>query len=208
MNKRIEQLAIEAFFAESTNGDGQKMYTFGEDKMQKFAELIVRECADIAAEHDGLDIYEEIRERMKEMVEDTISRNKKFQEERQARVKRLKELKAPDIIVRTEEMISKMTLAEYEIYCRECEEENKKIKAKYAKSNPVQKSIVDEIYLRESRLPHDYLYHSSDIQFELAIDPLSFMSEEDYENGLYQAFLEHAKEIYRYRFWQRFGVKE
>jgi hypothetical protein len=29
---------------------------------QKFAELIVRECADVAANHDALDIYEEIRE--------------------------------------------------------------------------------------------------------------------------------------------------
>jgi hypothetical protein len=28
----------------------------------KFAELIVRECANVAADHDGLDIYEEIRE--------------------------------------------------------------------------------------------------------------------------------------------------
>ena len=46
MNKRIEALAIEAFFDESTNGSDQKMYTFGEDKVQKFAELIVRECTE------------------------------------------------------------------------------------------------------------------------------------------------------------------
>jgi len=45
MNKRIEQLAIEAFFDESTNGGDQKMYTFGEEKMQLFAKLIVQECA-------------------------------------------------------------------------------------------------------------------------------------------------------------------
>jgi len=32
------------------------------DLIHAFAELIVRECADIAADHDGLDIYEEIRE--------------------------------------------------------------------------------------------------------------------------------------------------
>jgi hypothetical protein len=30
--------------------------------LEKFAELIVRECANVAAEHDALDIYEEIRE--------------------------------------------------------------------------------------------------------------------------------------------------
>lgn len=48
MNKRIEQLVIEAFFDESTNGGDQKMYTFGEDKIQKFAELIIQECAETA----------------------------------------------------------------------------------------------------------------------------------------------------------------
>jgi hypothetical protein len=30
--------------------------------LAKFAELIVRECANVAADHDALDIYEEIRE--------------------------------------------------------------------------------------------------------------------------------------------------
>ena len=30
--------------------------------MEKFAELIIRECANVAADHDALDIYEEIRE--------------------------------------------------------------------------------------------------------------------------------------------------
>ena len=35
---------------------------YGEGNVEKFAELIVRECANVAAEHDALDIYEEIRE--------------------------------------------------------------------------------------------------------------------------------------------------
>jgi len=145
---------------------------------------------------------------MNEVIEDTISRNKKFQEERQARVKRLKELKAPDIIIKTEEMISKMTLAEYEIYCKECDEEDKKLKSEYAKNNPIQKSVVDEIYNRESKLEYDYFRYSSDVHLIAAIDPLSFMSEDDYENDLYRTFLEHAKELYRDRFKERFGVEK
>ena len=32
------------------------------DALKKFAELIVRECANVAAARDALDIYEEIRE--------------------------------------------------------------------------------------------------------------------------------------------------
>jgi hypothetical protein len=35
---------------------------FTEDALEKFVELIVRECAEVAAYHDALDIYEEIKE--------------------------------------------------------------------------------------------------------------------------------------------------
>jgi hypothetical protein len=145
---------------------------------------------------------------MKEIIEDTISRNKKFQEERQLRLVRLKELKAPDIIIETEEMISKMTLAEYKIYCQQLEEEDKKIKLEYAKNNPIQKSIVDEIYSRESKLEYNYVIYSSDFRLIMAIDPLAFMSQEDYDYDLYRTFLEHAKKLYRDRFKQNFGVEE
>jgi hypothetical protein len=145
---------------------------------------------------------------MKEIVEDTVSRNKKFQEERCRRVQKLKELKAPDIIIETEEMISKMTLAEYKIYCQQLEEEDKKIKLEYAKNNPIQKSIVDEIYSRESKLEYDYFRYSSDVHLIMALDPLSFMSQEDYDNDLYRTFLEHAKKLYRDRFKDHFGVAE
>jgi hypothetical protein len=144
---------------------------------------------------------------MNEIVEDTISRNKKFQEERRLRVQRLKELKAPDIIIETEEMISKMTLAEYEIYCQQLEKEDAQIKSEYAKNNPIQKHIVDEIYDRESKLEYDYFVYSSDVRLVMAIDPLSFMSKDDYDNDLYRTFLEHAKELYRGRFKKQFGVE-
>ena len=52
MNKLFEKIATEVFFDESTNGAGQKMYMFGELKMQKFAEAIVKECAAIALRED------------------------------------------------------------------------------------------------------------------------------------------------------------
>ena len=44
MNERIRQLAEQAFFDEATAQASDKMYTFSDHKMQKFAELIVREC--------------------------------------------------------------------------------------------------------------------------------------------------------------------
>ena len=60
MNERIRQLAIEAkLIASEPNGFDQNNLSKAQ---QKFAELIVRECANVAADHDALDIYEEIRE--------------------------------------------------------------------------------------------------------------------------------------------------
>jgi hypothetical protein len=45
MNERIRQLAEQAFFDDATGQPSDRMYTFSDHKMQKFAELIVRDCA-------------------------------------------------------------------------------------------------------------------------------------------------------------------
>ena len=145
---------------------------------------------------------------MSEIIEDTISRNKKFQEERTRRLKRMRELKAPDIIIQTEEMISKMTIAEYKIFCQQADEEDKKVKAEYAKNNPIQKHIVDEIYDRESKLSYTFLTYSSTVQWTMAINPLSFMSADDYYLDLYQTFLNHARELYYERFKEQWEAEE
>ena len=58
MNERIQELAEQAGFV-NLNADYWDCTT---DGMKKFAELIVKECANVAADHDALDIYEEIRE--------------------------------------------------------------------------------------------------------------------------------------------------
>ena len=70
MNERIKLLAEQAgckvmddgdWYIPSATGLEKIVYTKGLG-LEKFAELIVRECADVAANHDALDIYEEIRE--------------------------------------------------------------------------------------------------------------------------------------------------
>ena len=53
----FEQAKTECFTMGSKPG-----ITVGLDELDRFAELIVRECANVAADHDALDIYEEIRE--------------------------------------------------------------------------------------------------------------------------------------------------
>ena len=64
MNERIKELVRQAGITTNLDTD-----FFEKDPnkwvdyfSEKFAELIVRECANVAADHDALDIYEEIRE--------------------------------------------------------------------------------------------------------------------------------------------------
>ena len=71
MYKRIKELSKEAeTYARSIcnsagnylNKETGEVKIFWQISREKFAELIVRECAEVAADCDALDIYEEIRE--------------------------------------------------------------------------------------------------------------------------------------------------
>jgi len=64
MNKgKLRSLMFHAGFCNEDGGwDNRPIFEQEHDNFQRFAELIVRECANVAAEHDALDIYEEIRE--------------------------------------------------------------------------------------------------------------------------------------------------
>jgi hypothetical protein len=55
MNERIRLLVEKSYIYDRQNDSSFF------DK-EKFAELIIKECANVAADHDALDIYEEIRE--------------------------------------------------------------------------------------------------------------------------------------------------
>ena len=46
MNERFEKLLAEAFFDEAADQADTKVYELNDAMMQKFAELIVRECAE------------------------------------------------------------------------------------------------------------------------------------------------------------------
>ena len=63
---------------------------------------------------------------MSEIIEDTITRNRKFREERLKRIKRLKEMNVPKEILEHEEYIAGMTVAEFEIYELKCIKEDNK----------------------------------------------------------------------------------
>jgi len=60
MNERIRKLADKIWAEEYWDNPATDKLLPAQ--LNKFAELIVRECANVAADHDALDIYEEIRE--------------------------------------------------------------------------------------------------------------------------------------------------
>ena len=68
MNERIKQLFKKAGGKSSARNLASnpvqvvETHELWDDRIEKFAELIVRECANVAADRDALDIYEEIRE--------------------------------------------------------------------------------------------------------------------------------------------------
>ena len=59
MNERIKELAEHAGFEKGHQDRYGNSLSY---ELEKFAELIAKECADVAVNHDALDIYEEIRE--------------------------------------------------------------------------------------------------------------------------------------------------
>jgi hypothetical protein len=64
MNEKIKKLAKQAGFAMKIDDDPNSppgWWGAGHDPtFEKFAELIIRQCAEVAADHEAIDIYEEI----------------------------------------------------------------------------------------------------------------------------------------------------
>jgi hypothetical protein len=140
-------------------------------------------------------------------IDDTISRNRKFKEERNKRINLFKRINAPASVIDYEEMIAKMTLVEYEMHLNQMAKEHEQQKSDYAKNNPIQKSIVDEIYRRAEQLAYDEMAYISSVHFYIKIHPLEFMSLGDYNNDLYETFMNHAQELYREKYIDENGVK-
>lgn len=145
---------------------------------------------------------------MKEIIDDTISRNKEFQKKQLEKIEKMKQFGSPPIILEREEKIAKMTLAEYYVFLEEEKKQWKEIVSDYAKDNPIQKQIVDEIYSRLEKLPYQSLTYSSFVCFTREIDPISFMSDDDFTYDLYTDFLLHAHELYREKYHNEQLAKE
>ena len=52
MNERIKEFAKQTGYIWHASGD-PKVYEFTPEKLEKFAELIIKECAEVAEDYDG-----------------------------------------------------------------------------------------------------------------------------------------------------------
>ena len=140
------------------------------------------------------------------IIKDTLTKQREYQEFRKKRLERLIELNAPTKIIEHEKMLSEMTWGEYKLYEKQQKEEHQKQISEYAKNNPLQESIVHKIYERVEnvlenparKLPNNLIRIIDSYLYFLEIfDPLEFMSEEDFNNDLYESFLRHAHDLVR-----------
>lgn len=130
-----------------------------------------------------------------EVVEDTLTKQRKMQEDHRVRAEKFIAMKAPQELIDYCLKVSKMTLGEYHLYLKEEEEREKKLREDYIKTHPIQESIVNLIYEKAETIEPDYMMTFDDHRFIMELDPLKFMSYTDYLYDLYDPFLRHAYEL-------------
>lgn len=126
-----------------------------------------------------------------------------FNEYKQNRVKsanRLSQLGAPKELIEKELKFSRMTFSEY-LYEKEREEKKQDaLKRKFLSENKINKDIVDLIYKKSSELEYDSIASRVFTYFLYKIETLSFLTENEFHYGLYDAFLIHAHNLYQERY--------
>lgn len=141
---------------------------------------------------------------MSEVIEDTLTRQRKMQENFRRKADRCRKEGKPQELIDHYEELSKMSMWEYEAYEREQREIKEKLHrdavAEYAKNNPIKKEIVDKIYETVEDLEYSNQAYVHPIVFCMKLKLLDYMSQEDYNYDLYDAFISHAREIYRKKY--------
>jgi len=85
---------------------------------------------------------------MNNIIENEFSLTREHRKYRQERVKVLKELNAPLVLIEHEEKLAKMTHSQYVNYCKKEDEKEEKEKAEYRKNNPIDEEIAKLILQR------------------------------------------------------------
>ena len=134
-----------------------------------------------------------------EILEDEITRTKKWKKWRKERAKKLKELGAPDILIENELFLSSMTPSEAEVHFKNCEERDKKELNEYMKENPLKEDVVNKLFGAFDELlnaPQVKPMMYSRVRFDMELDPLKYIDRDEYHMGVYDSLIDSFHEEY------------
>lgn len=139
-----------------------------------------------------------------DVIEDEITRTRRFRKYKQDRIKKMKQLKVPQILIDREEYEAQMTHREYEIYreemAKQAAKEYRQRKSEYAKDHKLEKTKVDALYEKGSSIEYHYLVHSLYTTWLMSLDPVSITGKDDFENGLYDDIINHVWDTYKEKY--------
>jgi len=120
------------------------------------------------------------------VIEDILTRNKKFKKNREMRGERLIELGAPEFIIEHEKYIATLTEAEYKSYLKKEAEKEKVALNEYMKNNPLKEEVVKKLFdaFGEIVKTFDPMLDST-VCFNYKLDPLKYVDEVEFDMGVY-----------------------
>jgi hypothetical protein len=139
------------------------------------------------------------------IIEDEISRDKRWKEHHQKEADRLISLNAPEFLIEERLLMVKLGEHGWKAYCKKRAEEHKKyVKAYIKQFKPFKPEIVEKVLKDFDKLlnadevkPHMY----STICFNRELDPLKHIDEYEFWNGIWDKFLNslHQKYIKKWK---------
>lgn len=126
------------------------------------------------------------------IIEDELSRTKKSQEFFINRAKRMKELGASSALIENDLRLSKMSHRQIKVEERENLEWREKQEKEFAAKNPMREEVVNTIFkwFDEHGNKIEGIKLRSQVLLNIEMDPLSFMTEEEFNMDLYSPLID------------------
>ena len=124
---------------------------------------------------------------MVEIIEDELSRTKESQAYHAGQAKALEAFGAPLSVIEYEKRLSKMSHSQVQFEKQKEREFDEKKKQDYAAENPMREEVVETIFkwFDEHGDSLTRLELDSTIRFNMKMNPLTFMTEEEFDMDLY-----------------------
>ena len=135
------------------------------------------------------------------IIEDELSRTRDHREFRKDRIKHMKRLGAPSALIEREELKATMTYTQHKNWLIEQANLDTEANNEYAKYNPMDPEVVDELFKRYDKLAESFNGGvASSMLFNMALKSRDLMSQEDWDNCLYDPLIESLYNQYNEKY--------